>query len=580
MAQSYLVQNKSGYYFRIVVPPSVRILVGLREIKRSLQTGVLSVAKDRARIIAGKVRQLFRWLNDKIVGGVEMELDREKVNQIINQYIRDGLEVIEESILLNGKISDERIQQGPEDLWTVKSLHQDDLIAVDLKQAYRQADEILTEMGIEIDREHIDYKRLCHNILKARVGLSDVEIARRFGDFQTGFDYEKFGIPCDETKDAAQQIPQIPIVSQSEEPAVTSISLSELIEKHRQEHIRANAWSTSTQNDYKSIGKVLVQMLGDVPVHTLGFEEFRLYKEALQGMPPRFVSMPQYEGMDAKDVIALNIPSDKTISSKSISKNFAYVKSLFSWAKNNRYISENATDCLMIKEKKTSKEARDSFDSTDLNALLPNLLTGTSHPYQFWIPILGIFTGCRREELCQLHLLDLKQSESGVWYLDINEDTEDKHLKNIASKRVIPLHPFLVDDLKFPEFIQTIDHERMFPQLKKINDRYGHYFGKWFNGFIDKINLKTNAKNFHSFRHGFITNLTKKSVSEVLVKSLAGHSQDSITHQVYFKGYSIEQLYHDGILKLDYGIDLEVLKDAKWIVCSVDDQSQVGEVRP
>ena len=112
-----------------------------------------------------------------------------------------------------------------------------------------------------------------------------------------------------------------------EAPAVTSISLSELIEKHRQEHIRANAWSTSTQNDYKSIGKVLVQMLGDVPIHTLGFEEFRLYKEALQGMPPRFVSTPQYEGMDAKDVIALNLPSDKTISSKSISKNFAYVKS-------------------------------------------------------------------------------------------------------------------------------------------------------------------------------------------------------------------------------------------------------------
>ena len=185
MAQSYLVQNKSGYYFRIVVPPSVRILVGLREIKRSLQTGVLSVAKDRARIIAGKVRQLFRWLNDKIVGGEEMgaELDSEKVNQIINQYIKDALEAIEESILLNGKISDELLEESPEDLYTVKSIHLEELITVDLEQAYRQADEILTKQGIEIDKESIEYKKLCLNILKARVGLSDVEIARRLGDF-------------------------------------------------------------------------------------------------------------------------------------------------------------------------------------------------------------------------------------------------------------------------------------------------------------------------------------------------------------------------------------------------------------
>ncbi len=574
MAQSYLVQNKSGYYFRIVVPPSVRVLVGLREIKRSLQTGVLSVAKDRARIIAGKLRQFFRWLNDKVVGGEEMgtELDSEKVNQIINQYIKDALEAIEESILLNGKMSDEQLEESPEDLLTVKSIHLEELITVDLEQAYRQVDEILTEMGIEIDKKSIEYKKLCHNILKARVGLSDVEVARRLGDFQTGFDYEKYDIPCDKSQDTAQHLPQMPAVALPEAPVVTSISLSELIEKHRQEHIRANAWSTSTQNDYKSIGKVLVQMLGDVPIHTLGFEEFRLYKEALQGMPPRFISTPQYEGMDAKDVIALNIPSDKTISSKSISKNFAYVKSLFSWAKSNRYIDEIATECLTIKEKKTSKEARECFDVTDLNTLLQSLVSGTNHPYQFWIPVLGLFTGCRREELCQLHILDLKQSEDGVWYLDINEDTDDKRLKNIASKRVIPLHPFIVEDLGFPEFIQSIDHERVFPELKKINDRYGHYFGKWFNGFIDKINLKTDTKNFHSFRHGFITNLTEKGVQEVLVKSLVGHSQDGVTHRVYFKGYSVEQLYKDGILKLDFWIDLEVLKDSEWV-------ANRGEVR-
>ncbi len=55
MAQNYLVQNRSGYYFRIIAPPVVRSIVGLCEIKRSLQAGTIGLAKERAWIIAGKI---------------------------------------------------------------------------------------------------------------------------------------------------------------------------------------------------------------------------------------------------------------------------------------------------------------------------------------------------------------------------------------------------------------------------------------------------------------------------------------------------------------------------------------------
>lgn len=104
MAQNYLVQNKSGYYFRIIVPPTVRNIVGVRELKRSLKTGVLGLAKERAWIIAGKVRRLFRWLQEKRTDGAKMQLDTEKINQIINQYIEDGLRDIEDDLLQGGTV--------------------------------------------------------------------------------------------------------------------------------------------------------------------------------------------------------------------------------------------------------------------------------------------------------------------------------------------------------------------------------------------------------------------------------------------------------------------------------------------
>ena len=563
MTQTYIIQNKSGYCFRIIVPPAVRSIVGRYEIRRSLQTGVIGLAKERAWIIAGKVKRLFRWLQEKTVGENRVKLDKEKVNQIINGYIEEGLREIENDILMTGTAinrtpkSYERTIGG---LDTLHSLQIDDMIAADLKAAYQEVDEILANQGIEIDRSHLDYKRLCFNVLKARAGLTEVHIEHKKGHLNTRFDYEKYTLPQPLHQTAiepeANQEPSASVTSSANEG---SILLEDLIRKHQQENIRAGAWSTSTQGDYKTIGKVLVRLLGNVPVDTLGVDEFREYKEAMQCLPPRFLGTGKYNDMKAGDVIKLNTAPEKCISVQSINKNFAYTKSLFAWAETNRYTRDNPAGVLTIKEKKTSKEKREAFSPDDLKAIFTGLKP--RYPYQFWIPALGMFTGCRREELCQLHIDDLKRTDEGVWYLDINEDTPDKRLKNAASKRVIPLHPILVGALKFPEFVQSVDHERIFPDLKKINDRYGHYFGKWFNGFKRKIGIQTDTKNFHSFRHGFITKLTEMGVPEVMIKSLAGHAQDGVTHSVYFrKGYSVEQLYQDGIMKLDFGAVLSEVK--------------------
>ncbi len=46
MAQNYHVLNQSGYYVRIIVPVDLKVL-GMREIKRSLNAGVLGPAKAK-----------------------------------------------------------------------------------------------------------------------------------------------------------------------------------------------------------------------------------------------------------------------------------------------------------------------------------------------------------------------------------------------------------------------------------------------------------------------------------------------------------------------------------------------------
>ena len=72
---SYLVKLPSSYYFRIRVPFPVQSLVGKKEIRYSLRCGSLCEAKPKARLLAGRLQQLFRNKH------VMLELSKEQIEQ-------------------------------------------------------------------------------------------------------------------------------------------------------------------------------------------------------------------------------------------------------------------------------------------------------------------------------------------------------------------------------------------------------------------------------------------------------------------------------------------------------------------
>jgi len=87
MAQSYLILNQSGYYFRIIVPVDLRSMIGMREIKRSLKTGVLGLAKEKARLLAGKIQRLYRALREDKMS----QLDQKKIQELVHTHVTMAL---------------------------------------------------------------------------------------------------------------------------------------------------------------------------------------------------------------------------------------------------------------------------------------------------------------------------------------------------------------------------------------------------------------------------------------------------------------------------------------------------------
>jgi integrase len=70
--------------------------------------------------------------------------------------------------------------------------------------------------------------------------------------------------------------------------------------------------------------------------------------------------------------------------------------------------------------------------------------------------LLGLYTGARLEEICQLLRTDVIQQD-GIWCLNIDESDapEIKSVKT-SEQRIIPLHPFLVDDLRFIDYVHGL----------------------------------------------------------------------------------------------------------------------------
>ncbi len=73
----------------------------------------------------------------------------------------------------------------------------------------------------------------------------------------------------------------------------------------------------------------------------------------------------------------------------------------------------------------------------------------------YWIPILGLYTGARIGELCQLAAADIEKTD-GVDLIHITDQGEGQSVKTTAGRRLVPVHPELVR-LGFLEYADAIE---------------------------------------------------------------------------------------------------------------------------
>jgi len=330
-----------------------------------------------------------------------------------------------------------------------------------------------------------------------------------------------------------------------------SILLSELIEEFCEEKVREGSWTEKTEHENRALYSLLLNIVGDVQVDLIGYEQARDYKKSLLKLPPGINKNPLFRSKSIEQIIKMETDG---MSVATINKNLNRASSLFGWARKQRLVSNNFFEGLGLKKKKQDHEERAVFVKEDLDKLFASqvyMKRNLHHPYYYWLPLISLHTGARIEEICQLYVEDIR-AEQDVWVFDINQKG-DKKTKTLSSQRLIPIHSFLISKglLEYVKQLKAQNNERLFGELNKQRDGYSQSASKWFSRYKSKCGVTDRNKTFHSFRHTVANTLKQKGVDGKMISAILGHKDDSITTGRYGKSYEPKVLLPI-IEQLDY----------------------------
>ncbi|MCK5550768.1 MAG: site-specific integrase, partial [Hyphomicrobiaceae bacterium] len=346
-----------------------------------------------------------------------------------------------------------------------------------------------------------------------------------------------------------------------------SLMLTLAIERFLREH--GPTIREKTRLEYDQTFRLAVDFWGgDHFVGGIDKARARDFKALLLKLPTnmtqRFPGKTLQEAVDEGEKIDL-----PTISSKTINKKISNVSTLFNWLKDQGYVQENPFSGLTVKEL-SGRRRRDPFNPDQLRRLFSQGVFANGHVSQanraslqdlenFWIPLIGLFTGMRLGEIAQLDAVDIRQVQD-VWIFDIH-DRADHHLKTCASNRQVPVHQSLIDMglLDYREALMSDGNQRLFPAMEKASDGFeSSAFSKRFSRYLTKSGVKTDRRlTFHSFRHTMKDMMREAGIDRSVQDAICGHDDGSVQAN-YGRGYSANALYKQ-LHRINPPVDLSKL---------------------
>ena len=280
--------------------------------------------------------------------------------------------------------------------------------------------------------------------------------------------------------------------------------------------IRERKPSKATANNYESSLNAFERIHGELGIRDLTAAHVRDFKD-------RFVDA------DAKPA--------------TINKHLSALRAITHYAKANDLINVDPAAAIKLIAQ-VEGDKRKVFAVGELGQLFDGVSRGSP---EWWVMRVALFTGMRQDEICQLTRGDVAQVD-GVWLFDVNGD-KGKRVKNKQSIRRVPIHQRLLNE----GLIRLLPGAgRLFSYFKETpGKRAAQRVSRWFTDYRRSVGVAEPYKDFHSFRHTFITAARIVMAEEDYVQ-ITGHKSDERVNRAYGT-YSLAKLKQE-IDKVDWAI--------------------------
>ncbi|WP_187170567.1 DUF6538 domain-containing protein [Salidesulfovibrio onnuriiensis] len=561
---SYLTLHGTTYHFRFFVPEALQPVIGQKVVKMSLRTGRKRLAKRKAGQLASAARKI-------ILKAKESEfMDMQQLQRSLRTYLKYLLDM--DDVLRAVPVEIENDESHAELFFDTI---QQGLRKSDNASIKHFVDEFLSMTGhASLSENSLEYNLLARQMHKILVQFAHVGKLRAEGDVIAEQDYLDKLFP-----DAVSDGQTHAAAPTSTGRQQASESKDVLIEGLIEAFTGATDTTPETRDKYNTTIREFLAITSIRNIAEINHPVLRDYIEVLKSLPPNYAKL--YAETPVLEVAQMS--HEKTVTARTVNDKIGIMGRFFKWAINQGYMEINYADGKRLPKGKPQHSTHEPYTIDDLRKMfnaLQYVKDSFRSPYQFWMVPLALYTGARQSELAQLRCKDVYQPEEGIWAIRVmpDDDDESSSVKTVNAIRTIPLHPVLTEQLNFHAFVRRVrraGNDRVFPEIKPRQGKYGKVVSQWFNDrFKKNLDLQPPRsgfkKDFHSFRNTFIDAAKQARVEISMIEETVGHAsalgmrQQSMSGDYYANEYSERIRYEELMLKVNFDIDLSHLKKSKY----------------
>lgn len=321
---------------------------------------------------------------------------------------------------------------------------------------------------------------------------------------------------------------------------VPSLTFSEAVEKFRTDVLAAGKATPRTRRKQQATLDFLERHFGSqTAIANISRQDAIEFRDLLSEAPANATKL--FGGLPLRELVQARKAKKCGTMKHATQTNYLWMaERLLQWAVNEEHISKNPARGLEPKAEKVAPEdQRDPYSIEELNRIFrAPIFTGCMddrwrfsrrgpHVFKrsrYWLPLLGLFTGMRAEEILQLTPDHIAVSKKGTTFFNLSRDMD---LKTPGSRREVPMHPFLTE-AGFQTFVaekRAAGSILLFDDLPADEDgRRSSTWSKRYATFAKSVGVKADRNCFHSYRHTFKAAADAAAIPEEMKDRLQGWS--------------------------------------------------------